>query len=315
MEPAIEIKGLDKTYRGGVKALRDVNLTVDKGSCFGLLGPNGAGKSTLVKALLGIVRPTSGEAMLNGKSIRETRARVGVGYLPEGHHFPRYLTGRGVCAYFGRLAGLRGPELEREIDAKLSIVGMDEWADTRISKYSKGMNQRIGLAQALLGDPSIVFLDEPTDGVDPVGRKEIRDAIRGFADSGATIFLNSHILAEVEKMCDQIAVLHRGQVIEQGNVDSIKARVGGDQTKTPVAFRTGTVPDTLWADLKRDGATSLDANRFEIQLDDQGVTPIVDRLRSANVEIYAIEPQGRDLEAAFIDLIDDQGEGGVGGAK
>ena len=178
MEYAIETTELAKTYKGGVRALRGVSLKVERGCCFGLLGPNGAGKSTLVKTLLSIVRPTAGSATILGRDIRSPAARRSVGYLPEGHRFPRYLTARSVCEYFGRLAGLHGETLQREIAAKLELVGLSDWTDSKVSKFSKGMAQRVGVAQSLLGDPDLILLDEPTDGVRSgrSRRAEVRDA-------------------------------------------------------------------------------------------------------------------------------------------
>jgi ABC-type multidrug transport system, ATPase component len=164
---AIATQGLTKVYRGRITAVSDLTLRVRPGVVFGLLGPNGAGKSTLVKTLLSIVRPTAGTGALFGQDIRRPKARRGIGYLPEKPSFPPYLTGRGVCRYLGHLLGLGGAELERDIDQQLSRVGMTEAADRLTTKYSKGMLQRIGLAQAMLGQPRLIVLDEPTDGVDP----------------------------------------------------------------------------------------------------------------------------------------------------
>ncbi len=216
MEHAIQIRGLAKTYRGGVQALKGVDLQVRKGSVFGLLGPNGAGKSTLIKCLLSIVRPTAGSATLLGQPISSPLARAKVGYLPEGHRFPQYLTAAGVCRYFGGLSGLHGEELEREVQSKLELVGLSEWADKRVNKFSKGMAQRVGVAQAFLGDPEIVFLDEPTDGVDPVNRQGLHFVIRNAVEKGATVFINSHLLPELEVLCDEVGILNQGEMLRQG---------------------------------------------------------------------------------------------------
>lgn len=224
-EYAVETRDLTKIYRGKIMALRGIDLRVPKGSIFGLLGPNGAGKSTLVKVLLSIVSPTSGAATLFGRDISFADARLGVGYLPEGHRFPRYLTGRGVCEYFGKLSGITGAKLNKEIEEKLELVGMSRWAKTPITRYSKGMAQRVGIAQALLGDPGLVLLDEPTDGVDPVGRQQIREVVKEAARRGTTVFLNSHLLLEVEQVCDHVAILHQGRVIKQGTVEEIRSAV------------------------------------------------------------------------------------------
>jgi ABC-2 type transport system ATP-binding protein len=301
---AIETRGLSKTYSGRIQALKALDLRVRVGSCFGLLGPNGAGKSTLVKTLLSIVHASSGSAQLLGKDIQDPAARKSVGYLPEGHRFPPYLTGRGVCRYFGQLAGHSGVDLERDIDAKLALVNMSEWGETKITKYSKGMLQRLGLAQAMLGNPAILFLDEPTDGVDPVGRVELRDVIRSIQARGTTIFLNSHLLSEVEEMCDEVAILNRGAIVQQGSVAAIKASVTSRGGNCLVTFSTSVIPAETFARLP-EGTIAQDEQRgFQISLESQsGITALVDLLRQNRVEIFGIEQAKIDLEDAFIELI------------
>lgn len=308
MGVAIETRGMAKTYRGGVQALKAVDISVDQGVCYGLLGPNGAGKSTLVKALLSIVRPTAGSGSILGIDCRDPKARKQVGYLPEGHLFPSYLTGRTLCRYLGKLSGLSGSSLEKQIDEKLDLVGMTGTADRKVSKYSKGMKQRVGVAQALLGDPQVVFLDEPTDGVDPVGRSELRDAIRHIVDSGVTVFLNSHLLSEVEMICDRVAILNEGQVLTEGSVQEISASMTGE-SKIAVKFRTGAVPDSLWPTLSQRGAERLDDRHFHVALDTEEEIPQwIDQLRQAKVDIYAVEPNSTSLEDAFMKLIRGEGE-------
>ena len=307
MEYAIETQGLSKTYNGRLQALKSLDLRVRKGSCFGLLGPNGAGKSTLVKTLLSIVHASSGTATLLGKDIRDPAARQAVGYLPEGHRFPPYLTGRGVCRYFGQLAGFSpGPALDKQIDDKLTLVTMREWADTRITKYSKGMLQRLGLAQAMLGDPAILFLDEPPDGVDPVGRYELRQVIRSIQAGGTTIFLNSHLLSEVEEMCDEVAIMHRGVVVQQGSVASITASVSSRGKGCLVAFTTSVLSAEVFAALPAGATATNDRSGFRVTLESQSaISPLVDLLRQQRIEIFGIEQSRMDLEDAFIELIKD----------
>ncbi|MEO8314352.1 MAG: ABC transporter ATP-binding protein [Pseudomonadota bacterium] len=303
MEYAIETRALSKSYNGRIHALKALDLRVRVGSCFGLLGPNGAGKSTLVKTLLSIVHASSGTATLLGKNIQDPAARKSVGYLPEGHRFPSYLTGRGVCRYFGQLAGYSGPGLERDIDAKLALVNMGDWSETKITKYSKGMLQRLGLAQAMLGDPALLFLDEPTDGVDPVGRVELREVISSFQARGTTIFLNSHLLSEVEEMCDEVAILNRGTIVQQGSVAAITASVANRGGNCVVTFNTSPIPAEVFGQLP--GATALkEAGSFQIILESQaGITALVDVLRQNRVEIFGIQQAKVDLEEAFIELI------------
>jgi ABC-2 type transport system ATP-binding protein len=304
VEYAIETRDLSKTYNGRIHALKGVNLRVRAGSCFGLLGPNGAGKSTLVKTLLSIVHASSGSAQLLGKDHRDPAARRAVGYLPEGHRFPSYLTGGGVCRYFGQLAGLSGAGLARDIEAKLALVSMSEWADTRVSKYSKGMLQRLGLAQAMLGNPAILFLDEPTDGVDPVGRYELRNLIRSIQASGTTIFLNSHLLSEVEEICNEIAILHRGSIMHQGTVAAITASVGGQGRNCLVTFTTSPLDPQVLALLPATITPLAEQRGFQATLDSEsGISPLIDLLRRHRVDIFGIEQTKLDLEDAFIELI------------
>lgn len=302
MSYAIQTVNLSKIYKGGVTALRGVDLEVPKGCCFGLLGPNGAGKSTLVKILLSIVRPSGGTATLRGVDIRSAEARRQVGYLPEGHRFPNYLTAAGVCRYFGRLAGLEGERLAREVDDKLALVGLAEWKDTKVKSFSKGMAQRVGVAQALIGDPEIVFLDEPTDGVDPVARQGLRHVIRRATNAGATVFINSHLLAEIEVLCDEIAILDKGTVVRRGSVSELTAMAGG--ARLQVRFRTGSIPDELWLELAERKAEREPDGWFRIEVDDEAeISTIIDLLRGAAVLVLAVEPRRMRLEDAFIELI------------
>lgn len=314
---AVETHGLGKIYGGKVHALKAVDLKVPLGSAFGLLGPNGAGKSTLVKTLLSIVRPTAGFATLLGVDIEQPAARRHVGYLPEGHRFPAYLTGRAVCEYFGKLSGLTGSSLAREVDEKLELVGMREWARTRVSKYSKGMQQRVGLAQAMLGKPQLVFLDEPTDGVDPVGRQQIRAVIQQLRASGTTVFLNSHLLLEVEQICSHVAIMHHGSVLRQGTLEEIRDAVRGEGTRRRVRFGVGPVGDAARAELaalapieaEEPGSLTIGVERREL------VPRLIDALRAHGVDVYSVEPERMNLEDAFIGVIGQQDDQGVGGTQ
>ncbi|MGE0712399.1 MAG: ABC transporter ATP-binding protein [Planctomycetota bacterium] len=313
-ELAIEVEGLRKVYRGGVEALRGVDLHVPAGCCFGLLGPNGAGKSTLVKALLGIVHATSGSARLLGRDHRSPAAREGVGYLPEGHAFPPYLTGFGVCRYFGRLAGLRGKELERDVAEKLALVGMADRAHLKVTQFSKGMKQRVGLAQALLGRPRLIFLDEPTDGLDPVGRTEVREVVRNVVAGGTTVFFNSHLLAEVEQVCDELAILSKGELLQRGTVDEVRARVGAGEQPGRLLVRVvaAALSDEVWAGLAARGAVR-EARReggregaaaFTVPLGGRAEIPgLIDELRAREVALYEVRPLERTLEQAFVALL------------
>lgn len=311
---AVITQQLTKRYRRrDPPAIADIDLVVPRGSCFGLLGPNGAGKSTLVKTLLSIVHPTYGQARLLGQDFRNPESRRRVGYLPEGHRFPGYLTGRNACLYFGHLGGLHGPALARQVAQKLELVGMTERADEKIARYSKGMKQRIGLAQALLGDPELVFLDEPTDGVDPVGRQEIREVILAARRAGATIFINSHLLGEIEQICDRIAIQVRGRVIRAGTLSEVIDSLGTTGT-LEVVFRTGALSDGTWRTLAQEGARRDEATgQLVLTLPDEDAIPgAIDRLRAAQVAIYQITPHRLNLEEAFLQLVRVQAPPGAG---
>ncbi len=314
---AVETFGLTKVYRGKVQALKAVDLRVPVGCAFGLLGPNGAGKTTLVKTLLSIVAPTAGAATLLGQDSALAQARRGVGYLPEGHRFPGYLTGRGVLEYFGRLGGLGGEELDEQVEELMTLVGMAEWGSTRVTKYSKGMLQRIGLAQAMLGRPELVFLDEPTDGVDPIGRHQIREIIKDLRRRGTTVFLNSHLLLEVEQICDYVAIMHHGRILQQGTTDAVRDAVRADRPLLDVRFATGPLDDAARVAVAALGAvTDREDGGFSVALrGEDEISAVIDALRARSVRITAIEPQRANLEEAFISLIDQQEDQGVGGTR
>ena len=227
----IEVRELRKVYRGrfrsqGVVALDSLSLSIQPGEIFGLLGPNGAGKTTLLKILLGVVRPTSGSAILDGSSCSSPSARKRVGFLPENHRFPDFLTAARALQIFARLSFDDPAAESTRIPEVLDRVGLLAWRNSRVREFSKGMTQRLGLAQALMGKPKILFLDEPTDGVDPVGRVEIRDILLDMRRDGATIFLNSHMLAEVETICDRVCILDKGRVRKQGNLSEMTGAHG-----------------------------------------------------------------------------------------
>jgi ABC-2 type transport system ATP-binding protein len=261
---AIETESLRKVFRNGwtgreFTAVDGISLKVPRGSTFGLLGRNGAGKTTFVKMLLSACHPTSGRALIQGRDCRIPAARREIGYLPENHRFPTYFTGRGMVEFYAALSGSRARPEEL-----FDLVGMDrQWLDIRLGKYSKGMLQRVGLAQALAHKPSLLILDEPTDGVDPVGRRHIREVLHRLKGEGVTIFLNSHLLMEVEEFCDQVAIIHRGRVVLEGMVQDLIAGKGYQVA----AHRNGTRRE-LHFPSRADANTALDALRgegFEIE--------------------------------------------------
>jgi ABC-2 type transport system ATP-binding protein len=218
---AIDLKGVSKTFRGRVRALTDVAVAVGRGEVFGLLGPNGAGKSTLVKIIMTVISPSRGAGTILGRPLGDRPTLARVGYLPENHRMPRYLTGRQTLSFLGALTGVPRKIAAQRAQEMLELVGMTAAADRRIGTYSKGMMQRIGLGQAMMNDPDLLVLDEPTDGVDPVGRRDIRQVISALRQRGKTVFINSHLLSELELICDRVTMLVRGQVVAQGTIEEL----------------------------------------------------------------------------------------------
>ncbi|MEF8794993.1 MAG: ABC transporter ATP-binding protein [Salinivenus sp.] len=308
---AISVSDLSKTYGTGlfggatVQALDAVSLTVPTGEIFGLLGPNGAGKTTLVKILLGLVHASGGQAHLLGQPVGRPDTRRRVGYLPETHRFPGFLTAEQTLQIYGRLADIPDPPRPSRISDLLGRVGLAERRDAKVKTFSKGMLQRLGIAQALLNDPDLLFLDEPTAGVDPVGRRAIRDLVLELRDSGATVFLNSHLLSEVEKVCSQIAILRDGAVVREGTIQELTAveRVY-DLASTPI-------PDALREELPLDPApqdapTDPALRQYRVRAEDRAaLNALLDRLRGADVQVESIVPLRRSLEDYFIDVVDE----------
>ncbi len=218
----IELAGASKRY-GRRDALLDVDLAVPEGATVGLLGPNGAGKTTALRLLLGFSRPTGGRARLRGLDPAEPGSRVGLGYLPERVALPARMTVRSVLELHAGLAGLAGAEAERAIDAALDRTGIEDRSAERVGNLSKGLLQRVGFAQALLGDPDVLLLDEPTSGLDPIGIRDAREWIAEARERGCTVLVSSHVLSEVERVCDRVAILHEGRTVASGSVDEIVA--------------------------------------------------------------------------------------------
>ncbi|MBJ7258077.1 MAG: ABC transporter ATP-binding protein [Chthoniobacterales bacterium] len=226
--PPVEIEGLTKVFpvplrRERVVAVRDLSLRVEKGEVYGLLGPNGSGKSTTLKILLGLVTATRGTTRVFGEESRSVRSRKDVGFLPENPYFYKFLTGAETVRFFGKLSGMSGDALEARVAELLELVGLADAAARRVGSYSKGMLQRVGLAQALVQDPGLLVLDEPTAGVDPVGSREIRDLILKLKSRGKTVLLCSHLLSQVQEVCDRVGILARGSLVREGRVEDLLA--------------------------------------------------------------------------------------------
>lgn len=299
----VDVQELTKIYRtgmkkGGITALDGVSLSVEQGEIFALLGPNGAGKTTMFKALLGITRITVGSATISGLPPSDPGSREKVGYLPENHQFPYHLTGLGLLELTGRLHAMSRSEIESRTDALLALVGMERWANTKIRKYSKGMLQRIGLAQALVADPEILLLDEPTDGVDPVGKVEIREALKKVRDEGKSIMLNSHLLSEVESVADRVAILSRGKLVRLSSVEELTSRKSQFEVEADFGNRLFDVPEEIGRKI------SLSTGRLVVELkDEKYVNNIIDELRLKKISIHSVKPIKVSLEQSFIETI------------
>ncbi len=300
MDAAIEIEHLKKAY-GRFVALGGVALTVPRGAVFALLGPNGAGKSTLVKSLLTIVRPSECRGSLLGHPIghRETLAKVG--YLPEHARFPDYLTGRQIVLHAAGLARVPAKRSATRAAELLEIVGMKDWADKKNGTYSKGMRQRVGLAQALINDPEIVFLDEPTDGVDPQGRYEIRKLIERMRDEGRTVFVNSHLLGEVEQVATDVAIMARGMIVERGKIGDLTRRESRYEIRT-----LGPVPFSMKEKLK-DATVAGDTVSVTAE-NAEAVQPVIDALRREGAVIREIKEVRSSLEEVFLEAVERDGK-------
>ena len=296
-EPALEAQALRKDF-GPKTAVRDLTLSVPRGEVFGFLGPNGAGKTTSVKMLLGLVRPTAGGGRLLGQPIGATRARARVGYLPEHFAFHEWLRGRELLRFHGRLLGLGGPSLEAGLEGLLRRVELVEAGDRCLREYSKGMRQRIGLAQALLGEPELVFLDEPTSGLDPLGRLLVRDVIRELKARGTAVFLNSHLLSEVEVTCDRVAFVKEGRVVRE-------MTLGAAERELEVELRLDRVTAAVLEGLSRFGRdVREESGRVRVRVDDEDRLPEMSRwLAGQGIGLYHLAARRRSLEDVFLEVV------------
>ncbi|MCG3129350.1 MAG: putative ABC transporter ATP-binding protein YxlF [Phycisphaerae bacterium] len=301
---AVDLIDVHKTYRRKVKALRGVHVQVGRGEVFGLLGPNGAGKSTLVKIMMTVVHPDRALGTVLGRPIGH-RGKLGrIGYLPENHRYPGYLRGGQLLDFYGAMSKVPRAQRRKHAAYWLERVGMKDWAGTRIREYSKGMMQRLGLAQALMNDPELLVLDEPTDGVDPVGRRDIRLLLTELKGQGKTILLNSHLLSEIELVCDRVAIMKEGLVARQGPLRDLtervlgyRVRLGGDRAAT--AARIGSMSEKLAAM----GARTED---HVVQLASQEigrVNELIDLLRGVGLLIESVEPRRLSLEEVFVEVL------------
>ncbi len=342
---AIDLRDVAKRYKGTIDALKGIEMHVRRGEIFGLLGPNGAGKSTLVKIIMTILRPTRAAGQVLGQAIGPKPTLGRMGYLPENHRFPRYLSGRQIVEFFGALANVDRPTRRRRAGELIDLVGMSDSADRKVSTYSKGMAQRIGLAQALVNDPDLILLDEPTDGVDPVGRRDIRDVLGYLRSQGKTVFVNSHLLSELEMICDRVAILVNGRVATQGTIADLtvakqryelEVSMNGQSVPRPLREIIGAsvTPITIPAPAALPGRAAwgpppmprliergqipggawieIEGQTLRVGITEPaGVQPIIDRLRAAGLHIQRVQLVRPTLEDLFIEAVG----GGNGGGR
>ena len=312
-DSVIQVSGLEKTYKSGilrrrrVEALQGIDLTVPKGRIYGLLGPNGAGKTTLIKVLLGIVKKSAGQATVLGRPAGSLASRRNIGYLPENHRIPRHLTGNTALEYYGCLSGLSVSEVKQRRPELLNRVGLINRGGDNVSGYSKGMLQRLGLAQAMLHKPELIILDEPTDGVDPVGRKDIREILQELADDGHTIFLNSHLLQEIELICDQVAILMHGRVLKTGSVDDLTQSIEGAPIQMQLTGEESGIRTTL-AGFENCQIRKVSDSAFEVELVASAqsvVDKAIDQLRANSISIWSLRRRQLTLEEAFLKAVEE----------
>lgn len=343
---AIDVRAVEKYYkrsfgRRGVHALRGVDMRVARGEVFGLLGPNGAGKSTLVKVLMTVITPTQAQGSVLGQPVGHKPTLARIGYLPEHHRFPDYLTGAQVVEFAAAMCGVDKPTRKARVPQLLDLVGMSAWANKPVGGYSKGMRQRVGIAQALANDPELVVLDEPTDGVDPVGRRDIREMLLRIKQQGKTVFLNSHLLSELEMICDRVSIMVRGTVSSQGTIDELtvaqrryeieidapspaEARTTllaalGSMVASPLPAGTAPAPVGSTTDpfaqageLAGGMAFAIDTATGTLRVRSetaQRVQPVLDALRAHRCTIRAVRPVRPSLEDLFMQAVLDPATG------
>jgi ABC-2 type transport system ATP-binding protein len=300
---AIKTVNLTKRYSGlwskqAVDAVKNLNLEVYRGEIFGFLGPNGAGKTTTIKVLLGIIYPTEGEAYVLGQPAGDPKNHYRISYLPENPYFYDFMTGREILTFYAKLFGIAEPERSKRVNELLDRVGLSRAADQTLRTYSKGMLQRIGLAQCLINDPELLILDEPTAGLDPIAHIDIRDMILDLRNQGKTLFISSHQLSDVERVCDRVAILNKGVMVQLGRIEELLA--GGH-----VEVIADKVPDNAVEPIRQlGGKVSLHDGRLIVEQPDNGsVDRVIDIVRAAGGHIVSVKPYRRSLEDLFVETI------------
>jgi ABC-2 type transport system ATP-binding protein len=297
---AIEILGLEKTYSVGFWrkrpkcALRPLNLSVDEGEIFGFLGPNGAGKTTTLKLLMGLVFPSGGSARILGMEINDPRVKAQIGFLPEQPYFYDYVTANELLEYYAQLSGVAASERRRKVRHVLGRVGLQDAGGMQLRKFSKGMLQRVGIAQAILHEPKVLFFDEPMSGLDPMGRREVRDLMEELKHQGKTVFFSTHILSDAESLCDRVAIIHLGELRGVGAVADLTSSVEG---KVEIIWRGSSAPASLKA-LATECHLSGDTIRAIVREANQDAA--IDALRREGLRIMSVTPVRTSLEEYFV---------------
>jgi ABC-2 type transport system ATP-binding protein len=303
-EAAITTNHLRKVYKNGFVAVDSLSLTVARGQIFGFLGPNGAGKTTTINMLLGNVFPTSGTAAILGAPIGNMKVRARLGFLPEKFQFHDFLSAAEFLDLHGRLYGMKRDVLKRRVPEVLDLVGLLSRSKNKIREFSKGMQQRVGLAQAILNDPELVILDEPTSALDPLGRRDVRDIVKHLRDQGKTILLNSHLLSEIELTCDEIAIMKSGKVVRQGRIDDLLAAPSKVQMR--IVNLTPELEESL-RKLSRTMTKGVDPEMIEIGIADEDEIPsVVEAVVRANGRLMSLIPRRETLEDLFIRIVEDK---------
>ena len=300
---AIEILGLEKTYSVGFwrkrpkRALQPLHLTVEDGEIFGFLGPNGAGKTTTLKLLMGLVFPTAGSARILGNEWTDPSVKAQIGFLPEQPYFYDHLTAHELLEYYGQLSGVPAKQRKHRVEQVLQQVGLRDVQAVQLRKFSKGMLQRVGIGQAILHDPKLVFFDEPMSGLDPMGRREVRDLMVQLKREGKTVFFSTHILSDAETLCDRVAIIHKGELRGVGAVEDLTSSVQG---KVEVIWHGTQVPATL----KAAGAEChVTGDRVRAIIDESQQDAVIDALRRERLRLIAITPVRTSLEAYFVEKL------------
>jgi ABC-2 type transport system ATP-binding protein len=301
--PAIEILGLEKTYSVGFwrkrpkRALHPLQLTVEEGEVFGFLGPNGAGKTTTLKLLMGLVFPTGGSARILGREWTDPSVKAQIGFLPEQPYFYDYLTAHELLEYYGQLSGVAAKDRRKRVEQVLQQVGLRDVQGVQLRKFSKGMLQRVGIGQAILHDPKLVFFDEPMSGLDPIGRREVRDLMAQLKHEGKTVFFSTHILSDAEALCDRVAIVHKGELRGVGAIEDLTSTVQG---KVEVLWQGSQVP----ASMKALGAEChVSGDRVRAILNENQQDAAIDILRRERLRLIAITPVRTSLEAYFVEKL------------